>query len=192
MEVRTNTLVTRIAPGRVWVGDMELPADVTLWAAGVAASPLGRQLGVPTDRSGRVVVDANLNIPAHAEVFVIGDLAAAHQDGKLLPGVAPVAIQQGQWVAGHIARLVAGEVTQPFRYREKGNLATIGRAAAVAEFGRLHISGVTAWLLWLVVHIMYLIGFRNRAIVLLEWGWAYLRRQSGIRLITGSTELPGS
>jgi NADH dehydrogenase len=191
VEVQTGRQVTRIEPRRVWVGNESIEADVVLWAAGVAASPLGRALGVPVDRAGRVLVQPDLGVPGHPEVFVIGDLAAfAIGYGKILPGVAPVAIQQGKWSARNVLRRTRGEATTVFRYRDKGSLATIGRAAAVAQFGKLHISGVVAWLMWLFVHILYLIGFRNRFIVVSEWAWAYLTRRVGIRLITGSSELP--
>jgi len=209
VEVRTNALVTAIEPGRVRVQHAAAPnadspttqdwtpADVVLWAAGVAASPLGRMLGAATDRAGRVLVEPDLSIAGHPEVYVIGDLAAFRTaDGTFLPGVAPVAIQEGRHVARNIAdalartpaHALAGEAREPFVYRDKGSLATIGRAAAVAQLGRLHISGVLAWLMWLFVHILYLIGFRNRFLVMTEWAWAYLTKQRGIRLITGSDE----
>jgi len=212
VEVRTNALVTAIESGRVRVQHAAasnaggssgaatqewIPADVVLWAAGVAASPLGRMLGAPTDRAGRVLVEPDLSIAGHPEVFVIGDLAAFRTpDGNFLPGVAPVAIQEGRYVARNIVhalartspRIPAGEPRKPFVYRDKGNLATIGRAAAVAQLGRLHISGGLAWLMWLFVHILYLIGFRNRFLVMTEWAWAYFTKQRGIRLITGSDE----
>jgi len=185
VEVRTGALVTGIEPGVVRVGGSALPADVALWAAGVAASPLGKMLGVPTDRAGRVLVEPDLSLPGRPEVFVIGDLAAFRTgDGKFLPGVAPVAIQQGRHSARNLSLTLAGKPREPFRYFDKGSLATIGRAAAVAELGKLHISGVVAWLMWLFVHILYLIGFRNRLLVMLEWAWAYFAHQRGIRLIT--------
>ncbi len=193
VEVRTNTMVKAVEPGRVLVGDTWIPAMVTLWAAGVQASPLGKKLGVPTDKAGRVVVQPDLTLPGHAEVFVIGDLAAfAHTpDGKPLPGLAPVAMQQGRWIAKLIRADLEGQPRKPFRFRNRGTLATIGRAAAVADFGKIHVSGFVAWLLWLFVHILYLVGFRNRLLVLIEWAWAYLGYQRGTRLITGPTELPG-
>jgi NADH dehydrogenase len=174
------------------MGQAHLPSAVTLWAAGVAASPLGKSLGVSLDRAGRVIVQADLSIPEHQEVFVIGDLAAFKDEaGKMLPGVAPVAIQEGRFVAKTIARDLQGEPRKNFHYVDKGSLATIGRAAAVAQFGRIHISGYLAWLAWLFVHIFFLIGFRNRIMVLLQWAWSYLTYERGARLITGSTELPG-
>ena len=191
VEVRLNTRVTAIEPGKVRIGDTVVPAAVTLWAAGVAASPLGKLLG-PTDKQGHVIVGPDLSVPGQPNVFVIGDLASAvGKDGKPLPGVAPVAIQQGTAVAKNIVRAIRGEKRQPFHYRDKGTLATIGRAAAVADLGRLHFSGFIAWFLWIFVHILYLVGFRNRVLVMIEWAWAYLTYQRSVRLITGSTMLPG-
>jgi NADH dehydrogenase len=195
VEVRTSHMVTRIEPGAVWVGDERIPAPVILWAAGVAASPLGQKLGVPVDRAGRVLVQPDLSIPGHPEVFVVGDLAALQdENGKMLPGVAPVAIQQGDWVAETIARDLENQPRRNFRYHDKGSLATIGRAAAVAQFGKsgkFHLSGYFAWLAWLFIHILFLIGFRNRLIVMIQWAWSYLTYERGARLITGSDELPG-
>ena len=195
VEVRTSTLVTQVEPGAVHVGGMRMSAAVILWAAGVAASPLGKKLGAPTDRAGRVIVRPDLSVPGHPEVFVIGDLATVKDEkGKMLPGVAPVAIQQGRYVARLIRReLKPGSGTDhpPFHYWDKGSLATIGRAAAVADFGRIHISGFVAWLAWLFVHIFFLIGFRNRLIVFFEWAWSYVTYERSARLITGSTRLPG-
>ena len=193
VEVRTNAKVSGIEPGLVRIGDEVLPAAVTLWAAGVAASPLGHLLGAPTDRAGRVLVAPDLSLPDHPEVFVVGDLASVKApNGNPVPGVAPAAIQMGEATADNIVRSLAGKARQAFRYRDKGNLATIGRAAAVADFGRMHISGWIAWLMWLFVHIFFLIGFRNRAVVMLEWAWNYVTHQRPTRLITGSTDLPGS
>jgi len=192
VEVRTDQVVTRIEPGAVWVGGERIPAPVVLWAAGVAASPLGRKLGVPVDRAGRVLVQPDLSIPGHREVFVIGDLAALNdENGKMLPGVAPVAIQQGNWVAETIARDLKHQPRRDFVYHDKGSLATIGRAAAVAQFGKFQLSGYFAWLAWLFVHIFFLIGFRNRLLVMIQWAWSYLTYERGARLITGSDELPG-
>jgi NADH dehydrogenase len=192
VEVRTSHMVTRIEPGAVWVGNERIPAPVVLWAAGVAASPLGRKVGAPVDRVGRVLVQPDLSIPAHPEVFVIGDLAALNDEkGKMLPGVAPVAIQQGDWVADAIARDLKNRPRHNFHYHDKGSLATIGRAAAVAQFGKFELSGYFAWLAWLFVHILYLIGFRNRLLVMIQWAWSYLTYERGARLITGSDELPG-
>ena len=192
VEVRTSHMVTGVEPGAVWLGDQKIPAPVILWAAGVAASPLGRKLGAPTDRAGRVLVHPDLSIPGHPEVFVIGDLAALNdENGKLLPGVAQVAIQQGDWVAETIARDLANQPRRNFHYHDKGSLATIGRAAAVAQFGKFEMSGYFAWLAWLLIHILFLIGFRNRLLVMIQWAWSYLTYERGARLITGSDELRG-
>jgi NADH dehydrogenase len=192
VEVRTTSMVTRVAPGAVWVGDEKILSPVVLWAAGVAASPLGQKLGVPIDRAGRVLVHPDLSIPGHAEVFVIGDLAALpDENGKMLPGVAPVAIQQGNSVAQTIARDLENQPRRNFHYHDKGSLATIGRAAAVAQFGKFEISGYFAWLAWLFIHILFLIGFRNRLLVMIQWAWSYFTYERGARLITGSDQLQG-
>ena len=195
VEVRTSHVVTRIEPGAVWVGGERIPAPVVLWAAGVAASPLGLKLAVALDRAGRVLVQPDLSISGHPEVFVVGDLAALQDEndgnGKILPGVAPVAIQQGNWVAQTIGRDLENQPRRNFRYHDKGSLATIGRAAAVAQFGKFELSGYFAWLAWLFVHILFLIGFRNRLLVMIQWAWSYLTYERGARLITGSDELPG-
>ncbi len=193
VDVMTNSIVTSIEPGQVKVGEQAFPSTVTLWAAGVAASPLGKALGVPTDKPGRVIVNADLSVPGHPEVFVIGDLAnfKDQKTGKPLGGVAPVAIQQGQFVAKNIGRAIKGQPMEEFHYWDKGTMATIGRAAAVAQIGKLHLSGYIAWLMWLFVHLMYLVGFRSRILVLIEWGWSYLTYQRSARLITGSNRLPG-
>jgi NADH dehydrogenase len=192
VEVRTSQLVTRVEAGAVWVGDARIPAAVVLWAAGVAASPLGKKLGAPVDRAGRVGVQSDLSIPGHSEVFIIGDLAALRDErGQMLPGVAQVAIQEGKWAAEMIARDLENQPRQPFHYHDKGSLATIGRAAAVAQIGKLELSGYFAWLTWLFVHILFLIGFRNRIVVMINWAWAYLTYERGARLITGSDQLPG-
>ena len=192
VEVQTSSLVTGIEPGAVRMGEARMPAAVTLWAAGVAASPLGKKLGVPVDRAGRVLVNPDLSIAGHPEVFVIGDLATLKDDhGKLLPGVAPVAMQEGTATAKNIQRDLRHEPRQNFHYVDKGSLATIGRAAAVADFGKFHVSGSIAWLSWLFIHIFFLIGFRNRIIVLIQWAWSYFTYERGARLITGDTRLPG-
>lgn len=192
VEVRTSALVTRIEPGAVHIGDTKLPAAVILWAAGVAASPLGKKLGAPVDRAGRVLVNPDLSLPGHPEVFVIGDLAALKDEhGKWLPGVAPAAMQQGTATARNIGRDLKGEPRRNFHYVDKGSLATIGRAAGIAQFGKVHISGFIAWLAWLFIHIFFLIGFRNRIIVLIQWAWSYFTYERGARLITGDTNLPG-
>ena len=192
VEVLTSHMVTNIEPGAVWMGDKTIPSAVVLWAAGVAASPLGQKLGVPLDRAGRVLVNPDLSIPRHAQVFVIGDLAALpDENGKLLPGVAQVAIQQGAWVSEIIARDLQNQPRRNFHYHDKGSLATIGRAAAVAQFGKFEMSGYFAWLAWLFIHILFLIGFRNRLLVMIQWAWSYLTYERGARLITGSDALPG-
>lgn len=192
VEVHTSTLVTRIEPAAVWVKDTRLPADVILWAAGVSASPLGKKLGAPVDRAGRVLVNPDLSLPGHPEVFVIGDLAFLKRaNGAPVPGVAPAAMQEGKWAAKNIARDLKHEPRRSFSYFDKGSLATIGRAAGIAQFGQIHISGFLAWLSWLFVHIFFLIGFRNRIIVLIQWAWSYFTYERGARLITGSNVLPG-
>jgi len=191
VEVHTSAMVTGIEPAAVITSQTRLPAAVILWAAGVAASPLGKKLGAPVDRAGRVLVNPDLSLPGHPEVFVIGDLASLKdKNGNPLPGLAPVAMQQGKATAENIARELQGNPRQDFHYLDKGSLATIGRAAAVAQFGKVHISGFLAWLSWLFVHIFFLIGFRNRIIVLIQWAWAYFTYERGARLITGSTQLP--
>lgn len=190
--VRASALVTKIAPGEVWVGEERIPATVVLWAAGVSASSLGNRLGAPVDRAGRVLVNPDLTIPNYPNVFVVGDLATLRDEhGNPLPGVAPVAMQEGRFVAKTIARDLQKKPRQSFHYFDKGSLATIGRAAAVAQIRKLHISGYFAWLAWLFVHIFFLIGFRNRLIVLIQWAWSYFTYERGARLITGSTDLPG-
>ena len=192
VEVQTSALVTQVEPGSVHIGESKLPATVILWAAGVAASPLGKKLGAPVDRAGRVLVNPDLSIAGHPEVFVVGDLAALKdENGKWLPGVAPVAMQEGKATAHNIGNELRGEPRKNFHYWNKGSLATIGRAAAVADFGKIHVSGFLAWLSWLFIHIFFLIGFRNRLIVLIQWAWSYLTYERGARLITGDTHLPG-
>jgi len=192
VEVQTSALVTQVAPGSVHIGESKLPATVILWAAGVAASPLGKKLGAPVDRAGRVLVNPDLSIPGHPEVFVVGDLAALKdENGNWLPGVAPVAMQEGKATAHNIGNELRGEPRKNFHYWNKGSLATIGRAAAVADFGKIHVSGFLAWLSWLFIHIFFLIGFRNRLIVLIQLAWSYLTYQRGARLITGDTHLSG-
>ena len=185
VEVRSGAQATAIDSGGVFIGSERIVARTVLWAAGVAASPLAKSLGVPLDRAGRVPVTPELTVPGHPEIFVIGDLASLQQDGKPLPGVAPVAMQQGRHSAENLRRVIRGEPPLPFRYHDKGSLAVIGRGAGVAEFTKLRWSGAIAWWAWLLVHIYYLIGFRNRVLVLLEWAWAYLTWQRGARLITG-------
>jgi NADH dehydrogenase len=192
VEVRTNALVTLVEAGAVHIGQTRIIAPVILWAAGVAASPLGRMLGAPCDRAGRVLVQPDLSIPGHPEVFVVGDLASLKDEhGKQLPGLAPVAIQEGKYVAKTIHREIAGRPRENFHYWDKGTLATIGRAAGIAQFGKIHISGFIAWLSWLFIHIFFLIGFRNRLLVFIQWAWSYVTYERGARLITGDTTLPG-
>jgi len=192
VQVQTSAMVTAIEPGSVQIGTTRLPAAVILWAAGVAASPLGKKLGAPVDRAGRVLVNPDLSIPGHPEVFVVGDLAALKDEhGKWIPGLSPVAIQEGRATARNIGRDLQGEPRKNFHYWNKGTLATIGRAAAVADFGKIHISGFLAWLSWLFVHIFFLIGFRNRILVMIQWAWSYLTFERGARLITGGNHLPG-
>jgi NADH dehydrogenase len=186
VEVRPGAAVTAIGDGFVEAGAERFRAETILWTAGVAASPLGRSLGVALDKAGRVRVEPDLTIPGHPEVFVIGDLAALPDaSGKTLPGVAQVAIQQGRHAARNIEAALRGAKSQAFRYRDPGNLAVLGRAAAIADLPGIKLSGFPAWLVWCFVHILYLIGFRNRFIVLFEWAWAYLTWQRGARLITG-------
>ena len=190
VEVHTNALVTKIADDHVHIGDEVIDANNVFWAAGVLASKLGAQLGVETDRAGRVIVQHDCSVPGHPEVFVVGDLAHMKDaNGRVVPGVAQGAMQTGKHAARQIMRDIAGEPRESFRYFDKGDLATIGRAAAVARIGRLKFSGFTAWIIWVVVHIAYLIGFRNRALVMMQWAWAYLTYHRGIRLITGDVRL---
>ena len=184
VEVRLGAMVTGIDPQGVAIGAERLEARTVIWAAGVAASPLAKFLGVPLDRVGRVPVTPELTVPGHHEIFVIGDLATLQQDGKPLPGVAPVALQAGRHTAMNLRHALRGEALTPFRYHDKGSLAVIGRGSGVAAFSKSSWSGLPAWWLWLTVHIFYLIGFRNRLLVLLEWAWAYLTMQRGARLIT--------
>jgi NADH dehydrogenase len=199
--VRAGTVVTDVQPEAVTVragGQSEvIPTHTVLWAAGVQASPLGRLLaeatGAKLDRAGRVIVNPDLSLPGRPEIFVIGDLAhCVGADGKQLPGVAPAAMQQGAYVARLIERRLRGEATPPFRYRDYGSMATIGRSAAVADFGWLRLSGLLAWLAWLFVHLLKLVGFQNRVLVLMQWAWNYLTRNRAARLITGdSTDTGG-
>ncbi len=189
VEVRTSALVTDIDERGVTVGDERIPARTVLWAAGVAASPLAEALGAPLDRAGRVLVDPDLTLPGRDDVFVIGDLAAVEGDGGMVPGVAPAAIQGGQHAARCIRSAVTGNRSYPaFQYRDKGSLATIGRAAAVADFGKLRFGGFFAWLAWMLIHVLFLIGFRTKLFVMLSWAWSYVTFRRGARLITGTPE----
>jgi NADH dehydrogenase len=184
--VRTGAKVERIEPCVVHVGEERLEAGTILWAAGVQASPLGATLGVPLDRAGRVKVEPDLSVPGAPSIFVVGDLATLNgPEGRPLPGVASVAIQEAHHVVGAIDADRAGRARGTFRYRNPGDLATIGRAAAVADLGWIRFAGWPAWLFWLFVHILKLTGFRNRLVVFVQWAWAYLTFQRSIRLITG-------
>ncbi len=186
VEIRKGVPVTAIGPGFVEIGGQRLEAETVLWSAGVAASPLARSLKAPLDRAGRVLVQPDLTIPGHPEVFVIGDLASfPHQTGQPLPGVAQVAIQQGRQAAENILRAATGGPRAPFRYRDPGNLAVLGRAAAVADLPHFKLSGFPAWLVWCFVHILFLIGFRSRFVVMFDWAWAFFTYQRGARLIVG-------
>ena len=187
VEVRTGVAVEAIDEDGVIIAGQPLAAKTVIWTAGVAASQAGQWLGSETDRAGRVKVTPHLTLPNHPNVFVIGDTATLLQNGKPLPGVAPVAMQEGRYVAAAIVRHVAGQSTTedaPFHYFNKGNLATVGRSFGIIEIGKLRISGFIAWVLWLLIHIFYLIGFRNRILVMFQWAWAYLTYQRGARLIT--------
>ncbi|HEX8317070.1 NAD(P)/FAD-dependent oxidoreductase [Longimicrobium sp.] len=186
VEVRTGSIVTRIEPDAVYIGDECIRTRNVVWAAGVTASPLGKMLGVPTDPVGRVMVQPDLSVPGHPELFVIGDLAHLRDKrGNLLPGVGPVALQQGRHVARNIRATLRGEERRPFRYVDKGSMATIGRRKAVLQAHQVQVEGWFAWLAWLFVHIFFLIGFRNRLLVMVQWAWSYLTWQRGARLITG-------
>jgi len=194
VEVWTNKHVTDVGPGYVMVGDQRVDAVVILWAAGVAASPLGRMLGAPTDKRGAVLVDAQLNPEGLPDVFVCGDLAHIEQDGRLVPGVAQPAMQMGRHAAKVIAADLEGKPRPNFRYWDKGDMATIGRLAAVAKIEwpfKAHWGGFMAWVTWLVVHIYFLIGFRNRITIFSAWAWTYFTFADGARLITGDQHLAG-
>jgi NADH dehydrogenase len=189
VEIRLSAPVTLVDAEGVRIGDERLAARTVIWAAGVAASPIARDLGGTLDRSGRILVEPDLSVPGHPEVFVIGDLALyTHQGGKPLPGVSPVAMQQGRYAARAVLARMRGQVLPPFRYFDKGTLAVIGRGSAVADIGGLRLRGLLGWLTWCFVHIFYLIGFRNRFVVMFEWAWAYASYQRGARLITGDID----
>jgi NADH:ubiquinone reductase (H+-translocating) len=194
--VRTGAIVTDVQPGYVMVGDERIDSVVTLWAAGVQASPVGKMLGVETDRRGCVLVDRHLNPAGHPEIFVLGDLAHVEQDGKQVPGVAQPAMQMGDYAAKRIGRMIQGDhrPDKGFRYFDKGDMATIGRKAAVAKIEwpfKAHWSGLPAWMMWLLVHVFFLIGYRNRLGVIRQWIWTYITFNDGVRLITGAQDLPG-
>jgi NADH dehydrogenase len=190
VEVRTGAKVVDVNSDGVQVGDEHIPASTVLWAAGVAASPLAKSLGVPLDRVGRVLAEPTLTIPGHPEIFVVGDVCALQQDGQWLPGVAQVAMQGGAHAARNVLRAIRAEPLQPFRYRDYGIMATIGRGAAVGVVSGLRISGWFGWLFWIFLHIFWLIGFRNRIAVMTEWAWAYVTFQRRVRLITGEKLWP--
>ena len=184
VEVRTHTAVTGIDDEGVLLGEARLEAKTVIWTAGVAASPAGKWLNAEVDRAGRVKVQNDLTLPGYTNVFVIGDTASVFQDGKPLPGVAPVAMQEGAYVGSVVGERVLGKKdTKSFHYRNKGNLATVGRAYGIADFGFVRLTGFVAWFFWLAVHIFFLIGFRNRFLVVFQWAWAYLTFQRGARLI---------
>ena len=186
VEVRTGNAVTEIGADYLVFGGQRVAARTILWAAGVAASPLGKQLGAELDRAGRVRVQPDLSLAAHPEIFVAGDLASIEQDGKPVPGVAPAAKQMGACVAHNILARIAGDKARPFRYTDFGALATLGRHSAIAQLPRLQFSGLLAWWFWLVLHIYFLIGFRSRLIVLINWAWAYFSYARGARIILGN------
>ncbi len=189
VEVRLDSFVSDVKPGKVKVGDEWIDCDVVVWATGVAASPIGRQLGVETDKAGRIFVQPDLTIPGHANIFVIGDMASIKQEsGEPVPGVSPAAMQMGTATAKNILADIDGRERNIFRYVDKGTMATIGRSKAIAQVFGLKLKGWIAWMFWLFLHIFFLIGFRNRFIVLAEWFWAYLTRERSARLITGDAD----
>jgi NADH:ubiquinone reductase (H+-translocating) len=201
VDVRTSSLVVGIdADGVTWrpadaskdaVGQ-RISAQTVLWAAGVAASPIAKSLGVPLDRAGRVFADPTLRVAGHPEVFVVGDICTLEQDGRALPGVAQVAMQGGAHAAKNVLHAMRGEPLEPFRYKNYGNAATIGRGSAVIDLSSFRLSGFVGWIFWIFLHIFWLIGFRNRFVVLTEWAWAYLTFQRRVRLITGEKLWPDS
>jgi len=189
VEVHLNSFVTDIDAGRVKVSDRWIDCDVALWATGVAASPLGKALGAETDNAGRVFVQPDLALPRYNNIFVVGDMASIKQDdGEPVPGVSPAAMQMGTLAAQNILRELKGLPREDFRYVDKGTMATIGRSKAIADLQGWKFSGFIAWLMWLFLHVFFLIGFRNRMVVMLEWFWAYLTRERSARLITGDAE----
>lgn len=188
VEVRTQTMVTDIRPGLVVAAGWTIPTQTVIWAAGNVASPLLRSLDTPLDQMGRAIVEPDCTIPNHPEVFVLGDAALfTHQEGQPLPGISPVAIQMGQYAARAIACDLAGEPRRAFQYWDKGQLAVIGRGRAIADIRTLHFGGFLAWLIWTFVHIFFLIGFRNRILVMIQWAWSYVTYGRGARLITSET-----
>ena len=183
IELRLNAKVTHIDAHSVKIGDEEIRTRSVIWAAGVKASPLTADLGAPMDRAGRVKVEKDLTVPSRPEVYALGDLVSMEQDGKLLPGVCQMGIQSGTHAALNVLRTIRGQQREPYQYNDKGSMATIGRAKAIAEIGRLKISGFFAWFLWLFVHILFLVDFRNRMAVLFEWAWAYFTWRRSSRVI---------
>ncbi len=191
VEVRTGAAVTKVDDGAVYLGAERIPTRTVFWGAGNAASPLSRSLGAPLDRAGRVEVELDMSVPGRPEVFVVGDLAATKEkDGSPVPGVAQGAIQGGRAAGRNVLHTIRGEPREPFEYWDKGNLATIGRHKAVGDFKRFTVAGRIAWWLWLTIHVLYLAGFRNRVSVLIQWAYAYLTYQRGVRLITAPVERP--
>jgi NADH dehydrogenase len=189
VEVRTGTPVSELDEHGVVVDGERVNAGTIIWSAGVSASSAGKWLGTEVDRAGRVKVSSDLSVPGHPNVFVIGDTASAMQDGKPLPGVAQVALQGGRYVASVIIDRVEGkELNKPFHYRDKGNLATVGRSYAIVDLGKIHLTGFFAWLMWLAVHIYFLVGFRNRLVAIFQWAWTYFTYARGARLITFENE----
>jgi NADH dehydrogenase len=188
IQIRLGAKVTDVDAHGVKIGDERIRAGTVLWAAGVAASPLTKDLGVPLDRAGRVKVNDDMSVPGHPEIFALGDLISHDQDGKPLPGVCQLGMQSGKHAGEEVLRLIRGEKTRPFRYTDKGSMATIGRARAIAEIGKTKISGFAAWFLWLFIHILFLIDFRNRVAVLMDWAWAYVTWQRSSRVILTAPE----
>jgi NADH:ubiquinone reductase (H+-translocating) len=184
VEVRLNSTVTRLAEGEVDIDNQVIPTRTVIWAAGNAASPLAGMLGTGTDRQGRTLVNPDLTIPGHPEIQAIGDMAATtFNGGEPVPGVSPAAMQAGSHAADNILRQIRGENPKPWHYFDKGSMATIGRNAAVAEIGKLRFGGILAWLAWVFIHLIFLVGFRNRSAVFLQWIWAYFTFSKGARLI---------
>ena len=193
VQVWTSSAVTGIDAAGVDVGPERIQTATALWAAGVQPSPLAKSLGAPLDRVGRVQVEPDLSVPGHPEIFAIGDMACAlGADGRPLPGLAPVAKQQGTHVARNILRTLRGEPREPFHYKDRGQMATIGRSRAICDLGRVRFAGFVAWLAWLVVHIYFLVGFKNRLFVVISWAWSYLTFRRGARLIVDRDWLSGS
>jgi NADH:ubiquinone reductase (H+-translocating) len=186
VNVRVNTKVTNIDERGAHLGNQVIQAATVIWGAGVQATAFAAKLGVPHDRANRIILEPDLTLPNHKNVFAIGDMTSfTHQGGKPLPGVSPVAMQMGRTAANNILHALKGEPYEQFKYVDKGSMATIGRNAAIAEIGKLHLTGFIAWLAWLFVHLLFLIGFRNRVAAILNWGWSYFTYQRGSRLITG-------